>query len=46
MLTMLLSEIGQYLNGASFAAGAIVATACLISLWIIGGYVRRHYKMA
>jgi hypothetical protein len=44
MLNLVLKEFGSALNGASFAAGAILATGVLISLWIIGGYIKRHYK--
>jgi len=44
MLTLILKELGAYLNGASFVAGAVFMAGFLISAWVIGTYIKRHWK--
>jgi hypothetical protein len=44
MITLLLKELGTTVNGASFAAGALAATAALVSLWLICAFIKRHWK--
>jgi len=45
-LDAVLGELTKAIGGASFIAGAVLMAAFLISVWVIGGYIRRNWKIA